>query len=72
MVQAHHLSETISVPDEARASPARRHAVAELTEEERARIIREARARVRAETGGAVALVEHDELNAERPPVGKP
>src|SRR5260370_24866833 len=58
------------MPDERTTASARRPAAAELTDEERARIIGEARARLKAETNGRIALVSHDESASESTAVG--
>jgi hypothetical protein len=64
--QARNLTETIAVPDEARAARAQRRAAAELTDEERERIVREAQARLKAETGRDVSLVVRDDSTTGR------
>jgi hypothetical protein len=65
------IGETILMPDERTTTSARRPAPAELTDEERARIIRDARARLKAETNGRIELVSHDESAPEATTVGK-
>jgi hypothetical protein len=69
--QARGMGETIAMPDERTALRARRQPVAELTEEERARIIRDARARLKAETKGRVELVSHEESASEGIPAAR-
>lgn len=61
----HGLTDSIPMTADLQASRNRRHAAVELTDEEKARIIREARARLKAETDGRVALVSHEEFDAE-------
>jgi hypothetical protein len=72
MEQARNLTETIAVPDEARAPRAQRRAAAELTDEERERIVREAQARLKAETGRDVSLVERGDVTSGRTHVSNP
>src|SRR5262249_49279540 len=59
------LAEAIPLTGELQASQSRRTPAAELTEAEKARIIREARARLKAETNGKVELVSHEEIDSD-------
>ncbi len=68
---ARQLAETISVPDEARPPRAPRRAAGDLTDEDRARLKRQAHERVKAEMGHDVVLVDRDGLPADRAPIPK-
>jgi hypothetical protein len=64
------ISKSITIHDDA-ASPRRRTRAPELTDSDRQRMIREVQARLESETGGSVALVSHDEPDAEPSPARK-
>lgn len=62
------LADAIPLTGELQASQTRRKPAAELTDDEKARIIREARARLKAETNGKVELVSHEESDPDAVP----